>query len=228
MAINIERLAAQVAQMTGKDGVEEEVREAARSHAVALLRHPWNFLKFSKSTVTVANTASYTLSGLSNDCGKVRYLYYGGYELDFETLDDFNRAIQGLTALSTPICLWTITGYSNGGFPVIRLFGTPTEAGIAIDYTYQKMVDEADPFSLIPGWMMNIIRNKVLAEFYPYPDKSQMYADLAEKGINEALWAEREKHGQSKKMQLDSDRLYANRKANDLAARRHRVERYAR
>lgn len=222
MAITIEQIAAIISKVTKSDSVLEEVKSAGTTFAYELLsQYDWHPLRGSDTQTTTLGTATYALQGASKDCGKLIMLLYETQEIEYVTQEDFYRRIQGVQLSQIPVTMWTISGYDVEGFPVVKLAGTPQITGETIEYVYTKRIDESDPFKDLPAFMMNIIRLRMLAEFYPYPAKSEQYAKLAQEAIDRALWIQKEKEGLNVRMQQDPDRIMSNQLANDLAARRH-------
>jgi hypothetical protein len=222
MAITIEQIAAIIAKITKAESVIDEVKAAGTTFAYELLsQYDWHQLRGSATKTTTSGTATYALQGASKDCGKLIMLLYETFEIGYVPQEEFYRRNQGTQLSQIPVSMWTISGYDVEGFPVVKLSGTPQVSGETIEYVYTKRIDETDPFKDLPAFMMNIIRLRMLAEFYPYPAKSEQYAKLAQEAIDRALWIQKEKEGLNVRMQQDPDRALSNQLANDLAARRH-------
>lgn len=230
MSVDLKGIAAQVMATLRAAGVKkdldfaDQIELTAKSHAYNLLaNYDWHFLRGSTSTTSVDGTATYTLTGASNDCGLIINLKYANYLMPYVPQEEFDQRTEGLTSTQQPVGMWTISSYSAAGFPIIKFFGTPSESNKTIEYRYKKRIDEADPSALLPGHMMDIIRLKCLAEFFPYPDKSAQYRAEAENKINEALWAEREKHNLTTRGVISDDRMQGNTEANRLGNRGYRA-----
>lgn len=211
-----------VDKVTGfEKSMTKEIEESAKSFAYELLTmYDWNWLKTTDTDSSVGDQTTYTLQGAAKDCGKLIMLKYENVVIEYFSQVEFYERTQNQLAGDYHVQMWTIIGYDSAGFPKIDLFGAPDVSGNEIWYLYLKKIDESDPQNLIPGWMMNIIRTEMMAEFHANPSKSQMYFYEVEKRINQALWIEREKHGLNVYSKTHPDRVIGNAIANRFVTRR--------
>ena len=201
----------------------DQIVLSGQAHAYDIMtNYDWMFLRGSTTFTggSVSGTSTYKLTGTADvPCGRIIEVYYDTYKLEYYPQEEFLSRKQGLTSSNYPVSMWTMNSFASDGFPIIELFGAPNEDDITISYLYQRRVDEADALDLMPGSMMNILRLRLLSEFYPYPDKSGMYAQQAEMFLNSALWSQRPKQTMVTRGVISNDRMQGNREANRLGSR---------
>lgn len=232
MGADLTKIAAQVMAAIHASGASKEldftaeIIEAAKSKAYDVMtNYDWAILRRSTTVSggSVNGQSTYTLSGTSaNPCGRPITVNYATYPIDYVEPEDFDLRIAGADASNYDISMWTLDSYNSQGFPVIKFFGTPSQSGDEIFYRYQVRIDEADPLEKMPGHMLEIVRLKLLSEFYPYPDKSAQFRDEAENKVNNSLWTMRVKGNLSKRGVISRDRMQGNIEANRFASRNHR------
>ena len=138
--INITLLHPSVRAIVGSTNAQKRVAlEAMADLAVdkAAGEYTYDFLMSSSSTVTVANQSDYTLLGDKAPARDIIWVTYGTNGLFlFERSElDVKRLISGSTGtLSTTV--WHKLPKTEGQ-PRIRLIGTPSSAGKAINYGYR-------------------------------------------------------------------------------------------
>lgn len=232
MSADLTKIAAQVMAAIHASGANkdldftDQIVDAGKAHAYDVMtNYDWMFLRAqtTHSGGSVSGTSTYKLIGTSAiPCGKIISVKYGTRLIDYVPQEEYDRRTDGIETTGFDVSIWTLNGYSSDGFPIIKFFGTPAANGDAITYRYQRKIDEADSLSLMPGYMLNIIRLRLLSEFYPYPDKSAQYRQQAEDQLNASLWAERAKHNLVTQGVISSDRMQGNREANRIASRHRR------
>lgn len=163
----------QACRIVGANGsivepAESVVRIAAQSFTRRLLEDAWKFLEDEKTDTSVATVASYTLSGNSNNCGKIIYLGYDGHDFrqHYADPEEFARFYDADLAQSTEVSKWTIKGYS-GKNPIATFFGTPMETGKEIFYRFRKVIDNSDPMAMLPVDMIDLVVLKMISRFHP-------------------------------------------------------------
>lgn len=151
----------------------------------------WSFLFASATEDSIANTNEYALSGANNDCGIIQAVYYAGNEVVFKDSLEFDRLTKSGTALPTDglVSIWTrLPGTdASGGFPILKLFGTPSLSGDDIYYTYKKSIDESDPLKHVPAAMRDLFECEAVSRFHPNPNDRADYSKRAEVLVNVLL-----------------------------------------
>lgn len=232
MSADLTKIAAQVMAAIHASGASKDldltnqIVDSGKSRAYRLMtNYDWMFLRSqtTHSGGSVLGTSTYTLIGTTAiPCGKIISVKYGTRLVDYVPQEEYDRRIDGIDTTNYDVSMWTISGYSSAGFPVIQFFGTPAANSDAITYRYQRRIDEADSLNLMPGYMLDIVRLELLSEFYPYPDKSAQYRQEADDLLNASLWSERVKHNLVTQGVISRDRMQGNLEANRFASRHRR------
>lgn len=185
-------LVVSVDTIMGLCGLAQEKRDAitaeTREVCVELLdKRDWHFLEITVTEVTVANQSEYTISGANDNCGKIVDLYYNGYLVDYKDTQEFYRLTKAIettvaTAYSGMLYWTSLPESATEGFPVVKLFGTPTEAGIEMFVVALKRVDVDEPELLIPRFLTGIVMNTMLSRHLPDPIMRRERAMMAEEG----------------------------------------------
>lgn len=189
MGLSVSSIFSNVKAICGlEDSKREAVEAAIKSFGLALLEsYEWSFLYSSDTDPSVVNQSQYTLRGAASDCGIVSAVYYDGVELIFKDNLEFNRLTQGITDNETayPVGIWTWLPGSDAtdGFPIIKLFGTPTIADDDIFYSYRKLIDEAEPLKHAPAAMADLIELETVSRFHPNPNDRFDFGKKAEKAL---------------------------------------------
>lgn len=99
--------------------------------------HEWDFAIEETTTTTVANQASYTLSGADQDAMNIANIRWG--DDDDPVVKKTQRQMDDYLSRHTPaeMAYWAQNGRSNG-YPVVEFFSAPTTAGETITYRYWR------------------------------------------------------------------------------------------
>lgn len=129
------------------------------------LSHEWDFLIQETSTTSVADQATYTLSGLTNNCLRVATVKYGDDEdlLTYITQPALDDKLTRTTI--TTVTYWVPYG-RKGGSPVIKIVDTPEDSGETILYRYWRSNVGIGEFSAVFDYLLEVALTKRLVTGY--------------------------------------------------------------
>lgn len=142
--------------------------------------HDWDFVLGEGSTTTVAGTSEYTLRGAAGDCRDIINVRYGsgrGIVLDKLNLLETDRREGEDSSVSTSSDSGVMYGYvvkgrSDDGYPIIKIYDTPTEAK-TLQYRYRKsgltLVNLPEEFGRT---VMNFMIGQFKAEYLVLAERS--------------------------------------------------------
>ena len=140
--------------------VESLIPIAANRIAVA---HDFPFVRASSSTTTVADTATYTLTGASGDCRDVVAITYGDDRKALEEIssEEYERDYSDVD-LPYAVEKWLVEG-GDGRQVNIRLVGTPTEVKTL---TYRYLRSTINPEEVPDAWV-DVMTTNVMGMIFP-------------------------------------------------------------
>lgn len=153
--------------------------------------YDWDFVTDSASTTTVDGTATYTLKGNNNNCQDIINIVYDNNMLEeYESLamDEFltGRSISGVQ-------IWVHENRASGGFPIVRLHASPSEAK-TLTYRYLKknigIGDIPDQYSYV---VLSAVGKHIIPDFvYQYERDLRRMIDSYKRGGNSPQYVRRD------------------------------------
>lgn len=169
----------------------EAIRNKMTRDALEILRlYDWTFLEVTGTVTTVADVYEYTLTPSGDNPPECEAVLDLLYDVDVATkkkglpLEHMDWALWRVDPTINPPAAssgrrYTVKGKTTSGTPIIELEWTPAEAGLVMDFRYKVRVDPADPFVYFIPELWSYVVNRALAQFYPYPQKSDEFKTQA-------------------------------------------------